>query len=332
MASTVRHGRVGIEGFGNVLHGPRPPSVVRVLVAIPCLNEQVAIGSVVLEATRHADEVVVIDDGSKDRTSHVAEAAGATVVRHEENQGKAAAYRTLWDYARNNGADALVVLDGDGQHDPAEIPRLVEALHGADIVIGARIGKDVDMPKWRRAGARVLDAATAISAGTADEGPKIIDSQSGFRAYNRKAIEAIRPAGRGFSVESHLLMDARKAGLRVAQVEAKIRYDVDGSTMGSFRHATGVLNAVLNQIGIRHPLLAMAVPGAVLLALGVFALGFTTIEYQRTGYLSARWLLVGGFSTVLGVLGVTAGLLFQLLPQRIAMELRHVLEDFKESR
>lgn len=89
-----------------------------VLVAIPAYNEEVALGSVVLRARAHADEVLVVDDGSEDGTAGVAEMAQATVVAHRKNLGKGAALRTAFDYARRNGHEVLVVLDGDGQHDP----------------------------------------------------------------------------------------------------------------------------------------------------------------------------------------------------------------------
>ena len=113
---------------------------MKVLAAIPCYNERLAIGSVALLARNHVDEVLVVDDGSSDGTADVAREAGATVIRHEQNKGKGAAVKTALYYAAANDFDALVLLDGDGRHDPDQIPQLLQPLNDgtADIVIGYR--------------------------------------------------------------------------------------------------------------------------------------------------------------------------------------------------
>jgi glycosyltransferase involved in cell wall biosynthesis len=95
---------------------------MKTLAAIPCYNEGLAIGSVVLKARRHVDAVLIVDDGSTDDTAEVAQEAGALVVSHETNTGKGRAVKTALEYAVDNQFDALVLLDGDGQHNPNEIP------------------------------------------------------------------------------------------------------------------------------------------------------------------------------------------------------------------
>ncbi len=114
--------------------------IFKIHVAIPCYNEGLAIGTVALKASRYVDEVLVVDDGSIDDTVEVAEAAGATVVAHEENNGKGRAVKNALRYAVEHDFDALVLLDGDGQHDPNEIPQLLVPLikDAADLVIGFR--------------------------------------------------------------------------------------------------------------------------------------------------------------------------------------------------
>lgn len=109
----------------------------KVVAAIPCLNTQAFIAEVVARAKKYVDEVIVIDDGSTDMTAEVANLAGATVISHEKNLGKGAAMKTALSYI---DADIIVFIDGDGQHNPEEIPYIIEPItHGkADFVIGSR--------------------------------------------------------------------------------------------------------------------------------------------------------------------------------------------------
>ena len=98
---------------------------MKILAAIPCYNEEATIGSVIIKAKRHVDEVLVIDDGSTDDTANVAREAGAKVIKHGGNKGYGAAIQSCFKYARENNFDAMVILDGDGQHDADEIPKII---------------------------------------------------------------------------------------------------------------------------------------------------------------------------------------------------------------
>jgi len=113
---------------------------MKTLAAIPCHDEGLAIGSVVLKARKYVDCVLVVDDGSTDDTVEVSEEAGAAVVSHEVNKGYGAAIRSCFNYARENNFDVMVILDGDGQHDPSYIPEFINALrtNGADVVSNFR--------------------------------------------------------------------------------------------------------------------------------------------------------------------------------------------------
>jgi glycosyltransferase involved in cell wall biosynthesis len=301
---------------------------VKVLCAIPCLNEEVAIGSVVLRARAHSDDVLVIDDGSKDRTAAVARMAGATVITHDVNRGKGAAYMTLWRYTREHGFDALVVLDGDGQHDADEIPLLLAELKaGADLVIGARWGATTEMPWWRRIGKRALDYTTAMATDRKPGvgGPRLTDSQSGFRAYSARALATIEPAQAGFAVESQMLIDASEKGLKLAETRIHCRYDVDGSTEGAVAHAGGVINDLLTQVGIRRPLLLMGLPGFLGVVIGTGCGLWAVSVYERTRIFAIGWVLLAMLLVNLGVLGMFAGILFNLLPRSSAEAVRKAL-------
>ena len=233
---------------------------MRTVAVIPAFNEEVAIGSVVLLTGEHVDEVIVVDDGSTDRTAHVAEMAGARVIRHHRNMGKGAALKTGFEAA---DADVIVTLDADAQHNPAEIPKLVEPIlmGEADVVNGSRYlyGRDENTPRYRRVGQKILDTATNISTGL-----EITDTQSGFRAFSSRSIPHFRFRDPGFVVESEMLTDAAEAGLRIVEVEVGVRYDVDGSTRNPITHGVSVLLKIIGDLELKRPLYYFTLPGLII--------------------------------------------------------------------
>jgi hypothetical protein len=288
----------------------------RTLVAIPCFNEELAIGSMVLQARSYADTVLVIDDGSKDRTAMIARAAGAEVIVHEKNSGKGTAIQNAFRYARDNGFDALVLMDGDGQHDPAEIPLLLEPVvgrngHSVDVALGFRHGQNTEMPAWRRVGKRVLDYATA--AGGAGV---VTDSQCGYRAFGRRAIAEM--AGRleadGFGVESEQLVLMKDAGLAHENVNITCKYDgIDGSTKGPVEHALGVLRSVGRTIVQRKPLWFISLPGAVFF-LGGFLLGLHVLQvFGETYQLAYGFAALASLNILLGASMVFMGVMLHAM-------------------
>jgi glycosyltransferase involved in cell wall biosynthesis len=195
---------------------------MKTLAAIPCYNEGLAIGSVVLKlklkVRKYVDEVLVVDDGSTDDTVEVATAAGAAVVSHEENKGYGAAIRTCFNYAKENNFDVMVILDGDGQHDLSYIPDFITAMktNKADIVIGSRFlakNKLSQIPKYRIVGMKVLNLFTQL------HGTKTTDSQSGYRAYSRRAIEKIKITNPDMGAGSEILTQVKKHNLNLKLVD-----------------------------------------------------------------------------------------------------------------
>jgi len=199
---------------------PYAPSIV---AGIPAYNEEKTIAEVVLKAGCHVGKVLVCDDGSKDMTQIIARKNGAHVVEHKKNMGYGATMQTLFVKARELSADVLVVFDGDGQHDPDEIPELVKpVLEGrADIVIGSRFMKDArrDIPFYRRMGILVITLLTRIFSGC-----PITDAQSGFRAYSRRALEELRLADSGWGSSVEVFFRAHNIGLRIVEVPVKCDY------------------------------------------------------------------------------------------------------------
>jgi len=212
--------------------------MANVVAIIPAYNEEKALADVIDRTLEHVDEVIVVDDGSSDKTSEVAIGAGARVIKHSVNLGKGEALKSGFKAIGNDSI--IITIDGDGQHNPSEIPDLVRPIieDGADLVNGSRYmnGPEENTPAYRRVGQKVLDIATNISAGT-----KVTDSQSGFRAFSPKSKNVFRFKDTGFGIESEMLVDAAEAGLKIVEVPITVRYDLDGSTKDPITHGVGVL-------------------------------------------------------------------------------------------
>ncbi len=228
---------------------------LKVLVAIPCYNEEIAISGIVLRAKKYADYILVIDDGSTDRTAELAEISGAHVLRHYNNRGKGAGIRHAFHYARMSGADALVLIDGDGQHDPDEIPSLLAPIINGevDIVNGSRFlsKKQNHVPKFRRIGQEILTLATNFGSNM-----KLTDSQNGFRAFSKKTFNGFSFNETGMGIESEMIIDAAKAQFTIKEVPINVRYDIQGSTYNPVVHGFSVLFSTLKIIAKRRPLLS----------------------------------------------------------------------------
>jgi len=199
------------------------PHAFSIVAGIPAYNEEKTIAEVVLKAGCHVGEVLVCDDGSKDMTQIIARKNGAHVVEHQKNMGYGATMQTLFIKARELGADVLVVFDGDGQHDPDEIPELVKpVLEGrADIVIGSRFinGARMNVPLYRRMGILLITLLTKIFSGY-----PISDAQSGFRAFNHKALEKLKITEDGWGSSVEVFFRAHDVGLRIVEVPVNCDY------------------------------------------------------------------------------------------------------------
>lgn len=197
----------------------------KVVALIPCFREGERIGDVIRRAKPHVDEVVVIDDGSPDNTSAEANKAGATVLRHTVNQGKGAAIRTGINYAIDHGYEFLMFLDGDGQHNPEEIPKFLDAQRSsqAGIVIGNRMGDARHMPLHRKWTNQFTSWVLTRMAGQ-----PITDSQCGFRLLHKSVIPAIHLETNRFDSESEMLIQASRRGHRIASVRVETIYEGQG--------------------------------------------------------------------------------------------------------
>ena len=315
---------------------------------LPAFNEEVSIGSVVLRTKQYADRVIVIDDGSSDRTAEVARLAGAEVIRHQQNMGKGAALKTGFealndlqseaylhitggmglksDFESQNGHGVIVTIDTDGQHDPADIPKLVEPiLNGeADMVNGSRYlnGNKKDTPFYRRIGQKVLDVATNL-----DSGLSVTDSQSGFRAFASGTRDVFRFHQNGLAIESEMLADAANAGLNIKEVEIGVRYDVKCSTENPVSHGVKILVKVLQDMELNRPLYYFTAPGIVFSIAGIW-MGLSFLqEFYRGASLQFGPTLLMILLTLLGSFMALTGIILH----SISRMLMGVKKDFVPS-
>jgi len=284
----------------------------KIIAAIPCFNEERCIGSVVLKTKKFVSSVVVIDDGSSDASAEIAGEAGAVVYQHGQNRGYGAAVRSALSKGRDLGADVLVILDGDGQHDPKDIPKLVKPLidREADIVVGSRfLGGGGKAPFYRRIGQRVLNSVTNLGSGQ-----KISDSQSGFRAYSAKALKELNLAENGMSVSSEMQFAIRKSGLRVAEVPIDVSY-IDKTKRSPVGHGISVLSRVLVLFSLRQPLLLFGLPGLAFLTAGLVLGGRVLAIYSDTHELAIGNALGAILLCIAGMLSLFAALMLQAMKE-----------------
>ncbi len=290
-----------------------PAPSATIIVGMPAFNEAKYVGSLVLQILPYADEVVVVDDGSTDRTAQIAEMAGAKVVRHGSNMGYGSAIRGLLREGLQRNAEVLVILDADAQHDPSEIPTLVQAIRdGADVVIGSRAAQQHRIPAYRRFGQRVIGGFTRLASKSS-----VGDTESGFRAYSRHALETLKLKETGMAVSAEIVSAASAQGLTVREVPITVSYDTDGSTLHPVRHGLSVLSRVMVMISERRPLLAFGSLGFISIVAGII-IGVIVIRVlQVQQVLQVGSAMISILLLTMGMLSIATGLILNVLSRRL---------------
>lgn len=223
-----------------------------IIIAIPAYNEEHYISNVVTKSKPYASEVIVIDDASNDLTSQMAKKAGALVVKHQVNKRYGGAISSCFRVAKERDADILIILDGDGQHNPEDIPVVLNPIlnNAADLIIGSRfLNLNNKIPSYRKFGINIITFLVNIFSKL-----KITDSQSGFRAFGRLAqeLEPFDEKCMGISIE--IILKARLRSLRIKEVPISVFYHNDGSSINPIKHGLSVAITVL-KLRVKYKLL-----------------------------------------------------------------------------
>lgn len=282
-----------------------------IIAVIAAYNEDRFIGSVVLKTRHYVDQVIVVDDGSQDNTARIAKEAGAIVIEHDTNKGKAQAINSGLKHARDLNASIVVLLDADGQHDPAEIPALITPVQSnkADIVVGSRfLGVRSRIPRWRIFGQHALTLATNVASGV-----MLTDSQSGYRALSSAALQAMRfrPTG-GFSIESEMQFLVQQHRLTVEEVPVQMTYE-EKAKRNPFRHGLQVLNGIMALVGQHRPLFFFGTPGALLILFGMI-MGIIVVQrYNEYQNLAVGYALISIALFLIGIQALFTGVILHTI-------------------
>jgi len=283
---------------------------VSILLCIPAYNEENVIGDLIKNSLKFVDSVVVYDDGSEDETCKIAEDAGAYVITNSQNNGKGFALRSLFKYVKYHDFDIIVTMDGDGQFKPDEITKLCNPISndGYEMVIGYRFDNNDEMPKYRELGNKVLDNMSNL----ASKSP-FRDSQSGFRAYSKKAIEEINFSNNGFGADSEILIKAIEKKLKITEVKVTVLYDTGypTSTENPVSHFIHVFGSIVESILIKNPLKFLGIPGILSLIFGIIISVYVLNLFNEIGYFSIPFTLISlGLFTFGLMLILVSGLLY----------------------
>lgn len=285
---------------------------LELVVGIPAFNEEKSIGSVILKLQKVANKIIVCNDGSTDLTADIAQKLGAIVINHPKNLGYGAGIASIFVKAKEINADVLVTFDADGQHRVEDIQAVIDPIikNEADIVIGSRfLGNNQEVPEYRKIGIKVI---TKVTNSTLNE--KLTDSQSGFRAYNKKALTELSLSDHGMGISTEILIKAGSKGMKIAEVPIKILYGEDTSTHNAVSHGVSVLFSTMKFVSIEHPLKFYGIPGVILSAIGLFFAAWTIQYFAEFRSFPPVLALISIGATLLGaMLIMTAMLLYSLV-------------------
>ena len=306
----------------------------KIIVNIPAYNEEKTIGNVVRDVINNGyRNVVVIDDGSTDRTAEIARKSGAIVISHKKNLGLGNGFKTGVNYALMSNADIFVNIDADGQFCPEEIGKLIEPIlnNEADMVTGSRFLNEsfvTNMPLIKRVGNKFF--TNVVSRITSK---RFTDTQCGFRAYSRDALKKLNLMG-GFTYTQEVFIDLAVKGMRIKEVPIKVNYHKDRkSRVASSLTKYGLKSLLIIMKTFRDykPLKFFGIPG-----IGLFTIGFITGIFMIMWYIMHKAttpfksLLFFCIATlILGTIIIVLGLIADML-DRVRMNQEEIMSRIRD--
>ena len=274
-----------------------------IMAIIPAYDESKNIAEIVSETAKYVTSIIVVDDGSHDNTAELAASMNAKVVRNRHNAGKGAALKRGLVECLKYNPDIVVTLDGDGQHDPADIPKLLEPIENeeADMVIGSRYGKSIvnlEVPRYRRFGLSFIDFMNKSLVRS-----PIKDTQSGFRVYARDVLSMMAHySSTGFGAETEQLATAELYGLRIVEIPVMVKYrGLDRtSKQNALTQGAHIISTIFHIAVERRPLFFFGIPGVILMIAAISVALIVARLYSQSTYFSVPLTLIALGFVLLG--------------------------------
>ena len=284
-----------------------------ITIILPACDEEESIGSLVLLSRLYADNVIVVDDGSVDRTAEVAKKAGANVIVHGDRKGKREALKTGFKAASDTGADIIVTMNSNWQHNPADILMLVEPIieGEAEMVTISRCPNSLNKNSfiYRHIDQTLQDTTYKINSDL-----KITDQYSGFSAFSASLKNIFLFDSQDIAIESEMLADAGKAGISIKEVEICGCHDFEGPVRDPIKCILGFLKTVVEDIETNKLLYYNSVPGFAL-ATCSFYMAFKFLEAYFLGIdsFSVGPMFLMSFLAILGIYMTLRGIIMHSL-------------------
>ena len=300
---------------------------MKIIAIIPAFNEEQTISEVIARVRKFVDKVIVINDGSTDKTEQFALRAGAKVINNIVRKGLGRTIRAGYQTALDENAEIVVQIDADNQYAAEDIPKLVKPIieNKADMVLASRfLGGIEDMPFSKKLGNKISTIVTRLVCGA-----KISDSTTGFRAIRRQVLEEISPTS-DFTYTQEMIIRVQKEGWRIAEIASffKKRKSGDSRLFSSvISYARNAFLIIVLTYRDYHPLKLFGIPGIILGLIGLI-LGLHLIQLQSLGInLSSRigLIVLSVFLMLAGLILVFMGVLADMVEQKYRQTKRELM-------